>query len=287
MNLVNSLMTGFFDVFLTPFELLGTEIALLLVSGVIGIVCLIIFKQISWQSGIKGVKNKIKGNIIAIRLYQDDLVIVGKAVGSVVLRNFQYLGLNFGPILPLLIPFVLVLSQLVVRYAYDPVPVSTEQEIAQMMSGDGTMVVIELKSEYASEASSLTVEFPDGIRAISPIVRSASEGRAFVEIAATKAVSGEITVLIDGVVVGVKEIVTGDQPERRMQPRRSSSFWAAWLLPAEDGFGDDSKLASIGFTYPDRQLAMLPGGELGIVLIFFIASMAFGVAVLKPLNIQI
>ena len=83
MNLVNRSMTGLFDVLLAPFELLGSELARLLVSGLVGIVCLIIFKFISWQKGIKGVKNKIKGNMIAIRIYQDDLGVVFKSVVGV------------------------------------------------------------------------------------------------------------------------------------------------------------------------------------------------------------
>ena len=41
------------------------------------------------------------------------------------------------------------------------------------------------------------------------------------------------------------------------------------------------------FTYPDRELRVLPGGVGGVILTFFIASIVFGIAILKPLNIQI
>ena len=57
MNFVNWLMSIIFDVILTPFELLGTEAALILLSGIFGIACLIAFKFISWQGGIKAVKD--------------------------------------------------------------------------------------------------------------------------------------------------------------------------------------------------------------------------------------
>ena len=46
------------DVVLIPFELLGPELALILVSGLFGIVALLIFKQISWQAGIKRTKDR-------------------------------------------------------------------------------------------------------------------------------------------------------------------------------------------------------------------------------------
>ena len=288
MNLVNRAMTTLFDVILAPFELLGTELALILVSGLTGIFCLILFKYISWQGGIKGVKDKIKGHIIAIRIYQDDLVVVIKSAAKVFGRTFAYLGLNVAPIVPLLVPFVLVLSQFVVRYAYDPIPLTPAGEVSSMLSGSGTMVYVELKREHAARAGDLEIEFPEGIETITPVIRSAADGKAFVEIVALEPVVGTITLRLDGEVVGTKELVAGSEPARLMQPRRVSSFWSSWILPAEDTFDAASPLASVEFSYPDRSFAYsLPGGELGVVAIFFIASMLFGVLILKPLNIQI
>ncbi len=289
MNSVNRLMSILFDVLLTPFELLGTETGLILLSGLFGIVCLIIFKFISWQGGIKSVKDKIKGNMIAIRIYQDDLVVVFQSVVSVVLRNFQYLALNFGPILPLLAPFALVLAQFVVRYGYDPLDVVTEQQAAAMMSGEGTSIEIKLKRGFEGDASQMTVELPDGLRSITPVVRSASEGEIYLEVAAVKSFSGEIQVRLGDAIIATKAVVAGDERTRRMQPVRVSNFWESWLYPAEDAFAADCPVESISFAYPARQLniPLMPPGEAGILLIFLIASMLFGVAVLKPLNITI
>jgi len=287
MNLVNRLMSGLFDVLMTPFELLGAELALILVSGIVGIACLILFKYISWQDGIKRAKDKIKGSMIAIRIYQDDLVIVARSVCSVFLRNFQYLGLNFGPILPLLVPFVLVLSQFVVRYAYDPIPVVSQEEVGSMLSGEGTMVTIELKSEHANRAKELHLELPEGIVPITKLARSASTGQAFVEIAAVESVRGEIRVFLGDDLVGSKKIVAGNERTRTMQPVRTSSFWLSWMFPAEDTLGAGSPLASVEFHYPNRELAYIPDGEIGILVVFFLASIVFGAAVIKPLRIQI
>lgn len=287
MNLVNRAMGGVFNVLMTPFEALGVQFALIFVSGLVGIVCLILFKFISWQDGIKRVKDRIKGSMIAIRIYQDDLAIVAKSVLSVFLRNFQYLGLNFGPILPLLVPFVLVLSQFVVRYAYDPLPVVSQAELSKMMPGDGTLIEVQLKRGQEEQVRELALELPDGLQALSPIVRSPSTGKAFLEVAATKPVRGELKLTIDGREVGSKEVAAGAERPRLMQPVRTASFWAAWLYPAEDMLPADGPVASIEFAYPDRDLGFLPGGEMGILLVFFLASLVFGAAVLKPLKIQI
>ena len=43
----------------------------------------------------------------------------------------------------------------------------------------------------------------------------------------------------------------------------------------------------MSFVYPERDLPWLPDGPFGILLVFLVASMAFGVVLLKPLGITI
>jgi hypothetical protein len=289
-NTVNRIVGGIMDVILKPLELLGPEFALILVSGIFGILGLLIFKQISWQAGIKRTKDQIKGDMIAIRLYQDDLLVVGGAVIRIFLRNFKYLALNLMPILPLLVPGVLVLAQLVVRYAYDPIPVQTSDEQTSFLPGKGTMIEIFMKEDQKAAASRVTLRYPEGIEVTGSSelpTRNAFEGRVFQEIVATAPVEGVIELLVDGQVVGTKEIVAGTERPLKMQPKRVSSFWPAWIFPAEDTFPADNPIASIEFAYPQHELRVLPGGEGGILLVFFVASMAFGIAIMKPLNIEI
>ena len=287
MNAINRAMSSMFDVVLTPFELLGSELALILVSGITGILAMIVFKHISWQGGIKSVKDRIKGHMIAIRIYQDDLAIVFTSVAKVLARNFQYLGLNFGPILPLLAPFVLAIAQFVVRYGFDPLPVATEEQVAAALPGEGTLIEIEMKRGHEASVSGLAVRLPEWLEARSPLVRSRADGLAFLEVVARKPGAGEIEILLDGQRVGTKEIVAGSEATRSMQPERVSGFWASWLWPAEPAFAASSPLSRVAFEYPARELRLLPGGPVGIFVVFCIASIAFGLAILKPLKIQI
>src|SRR5688572_15086974 len=150
MNALNALATKVFDVLLAPFELAGREVALLAISGIFGVLALLAFKHISWQKGIKATKDRIKGHLIEIRIYQDDLPIVSKAIGRVLARNLQYLALNLGPFLPLAVPFTFVVAQLVVRYGFDPVPVTGTHATAALvgerqlaLAGEGLSLAIE------------------------------------------------------------------------------------------------------------------------------------------------
>jgi hypothetical protein len=289
MNVLNRAFTAAFDALLTPFELLGMEFTLIMVSGIFGILALVLFKHISSQKGIKATKDKIKGHMIEIRLYQDDLVVVAQAVGKVLLRNFQYLALNFGPILPLLIPFMFVLAQFVVRYAFDPVPITSEQTV--MLAGQGTLITVELDEAHKQDIANLTIEYPEGLVPLNgkPVVRIPALGKAFHEIIATKAGDYEIAFVLENGTRVTKRLVAGeDMRVRWMQPERVGSAFLAILWPVEETFDGDSGFTKISFEYPESDLGWLPmSGVLGVLVVFFIASMAFGVAILKPLGIQI
>lgn len=288
MNAINRAVSSLFNLLLTPLELLGAEGSIVVVGCVFTVVMLLIFKRISSQKGIKGVKDKIKGNMIAIRLYQDDLLIVGKAVVSVVLRNFQYLTLNFAPFIPLSIPFALVAAQLVVRYGFEPIPLVQDQaQIDNWMPGKGTLIEITLKDGDKAKVKDITLNFPPELHVVQGPHRSVADGTIHAEVVAVAAGSSEIEILLGEERVGSKMISTGDSRERMMQPERVSSPLWAILWPAEDTFASDSPVEKVVFTYPDRSLKWLMDGPGGVLISFILISFIFGFAMIKPLKIQI
>lgn len=293
MNALNSAVTSIFDVVLKPFEWMGNTTTLIVWSGIFGVLALLVFKRISWQKGIKAAKDKIKAHMIEIRLYQDDLVIVGSAVAKVLARNVVYLGLNFGPILPLAFPFMVLTAQFVVRYAYDPLPVIAAE--TRVMAGRGTLLEIELASEHAEEVKNLKVTLPPGLKAVSPLVRVPLEGRAFQEFVAIAPGEHQIELELGGVREN-KLVVAGTVAPRSMQPRRvSNRDWLALadtnrlplLWPAEPAFDSASPFRVVAIAYPYRDQGWLPDGEGGILITIALASMLIGAVALKPLGVQI
>lgn len=282
MNALNHAVTSAFDALLSPLETLGAAFALVFVSGVFGVLALIAFKRISWQRGIKAAKNRIKAHLIEIRIYQDDLGIVTRAIGKVLLRNLQYLGLNLVPFVPLALPFAFVLAQLVVRYGFGPVPLS-QGEVA---AGRGTLIEVSLAPGHGELVRGLEIEYPEGLEPRSPLVRVPGEGRAFQEVVARRAGAHEIAFALPGG-ERVTKLLAAGEGLRSMQPERGRGFLAALLWPAEDAFGSDSAFERIAFTYPASDLGWLPGGAGGVVVVFLVASMLFGALAIKPLRIEI
>lgn len=294
MNAVNNAATRFFDLVLMPFEMIGDRTALVVFSGLFGVFGLWVFKHISSQDGIAAAKGRIKGHMIEIRIYQDDLMVVGSAVLKILLRNLQYVGLNFGPFIPLAIPFFILTAQFVVRYAYDPVPVTPIERV--VMAGDGVLVEVQFKPDHRAEASGLTLTLPEGLRAVSKLVSSPAEGRAFIEVVASEPGEHVITFQVPGSEPETLSLVAGTEPTRTMQPRRvSTDHWyriddpdaCALLWPAEPAFTADSPYAAASIAYPYRDQGWMPDGEIGIMISLILASMVFGLAALKPLGVTI
>lgn len=285
MNALNHAVGALFDVLLWPLERLGRAPALVIASGVFGVLALIAFKHLSRQRAIARAKDKVKAHLIEIRLYQDDLRIVTRAIGRVLARNAQYLSLNLVPFLPLSIPFVFVLAQLVVRFAFAPIALHAES--TTLLAGQGTTVQVTMTRAAASRVSELTIHYPEGIRAVSPLVRIASEGRAFQEVVATRSGTYAIELeLADGTRAS-KSLVAGGTTPHPMQPARATGFWSALLWPAEDTLLSAAPFASVAVEYPDADLGWLPSGPGGVLAVFLLSSMLFGALAIKPLKIQI
>ncbi|MFN0007621.1 MAG: hypothetical protein ACKVXR_06910 [Planctomycetota bacterium] len=284
MNSLNHAVSRVFDLFLAPLDSIGRPFALVLASAVFGVIAIVLFKHVSAQRRIKAAKNKIKGHLIEIRIYQDDLAIVGKAIGKVLARNLQYLALNLAPFVPLSIPFVIVLAQLVVRYGYAPAEVHGPEQA--ILPGRGSMVEVELSPERAADIAGLRIELPEGVRALSPLVRVPSEGRAFQEVAAIAPGARAIRFVLPGGERAEKEFSAGFW-SGPLQPERGTGFFSALLWPAEDSFSQDSPFRRIRVEYPEERLAWFPSGPAGVLIVFLIVSMAAGLLAMKPLKVQI
>ena len=280
MDFVNGLVTSIFDIVLTPLEMINIEVSIAVVSALFGIFGLVVFKYISSQKGIKNAKDRIKGHMIAIRIYQDDLKVVGVSVLKVMFENMKYLGLNLMPFIPLMIPFVFVMAQLVVRYAFEPLP-----------EGKDFDITVELSQDEKGQVADLQVIAPDWVAADDlVVVRAPSEGRAFVSVRDAKPGVWEFAFKVGDSIV-TKQVVIGAETEmpRSMQPERVKSPLEALLWPAEDLIESDSPISRIAIEgeYPGRSFAFLPDGVAGILLGVIIYSMLAGIAILKPLGVTI
>jgi len=247
----------------------GAFVVVTVVSAVIGALFIMAFPHVSSQNGIIAVKDKIKVNLLGIRLFQDDIKTVLKSVAGMFSWNFAYIGLNILPMIVLAAPFMIIWFQLNALYAFQPLHVGQEE-----------VVVVELAEGIP--AQDVTIEVPAGVHLTQRVnLPVAGDSRILLRLTPEREGSLPLTIHHGGVEV-VKNIEVGTSPRRLARLLTSEPLQR--FAHAEDPmvkFGDpplpaDSFLRAVTIEYPERPLWFLDGGEISIMIWFVVVSMAVG-----------
>ena len=91
MSYVNAVLRPVFDLLLAPFAGMPPIVSLVIVSLVTAVFMLIVFKRTSNQAALAEVKRRIHAGLFEIRLFNDDLRAIFRAMGSILLHNLNYL----------------------------------------------------------------------------------------------------------------------------------------------------------------------------------------------------
>ena len=259
----NELSSALFDLLLAPFGHGPAWFDLLLWPIVAGVLALVVYKHLSNQKGIERAKSRIAAHLYEIRLFRHDPIAVLASTGRILFRNAIYLGHNLVPLAVLLVPMLAVLAQLEANYAFGPVPV-----------GSVELLEVRLDPKAGVSARDARLELPAGVALDAPPVRTA-DGEIYWRLRALEPGDHALTLRIGTETLTKTWAVGGDH---RKVPVKRIKGWEAFLYPGEPALGPDSAVETIALAYPERDLGALPGGELGILAIFFGLSLLAGFA---------
>jgi hypothetical protein len=155
-----------------------------------------------------------------------------------------------------------ILVQLVAHYALDPVPVGAVELVTARID----------RSVGAVSPGDVRLELPEGIRLDAPPVRT-PDGEIVWRVKAEAAGDHVLRIHVGDRVIE-KGLAVGGDP--RKVPVMRTKSWEALLYPGEATMPSESPLYSVDLRYPDRKLAFFPDGEGGVLLWFFLASLAAG-----------
>ncbi len=135
MNSLNAALTSITDAFFSAFASWPPALVLIIVSALLGVVMAVAFRFTSQQKKLKRVAELTRAQVLAIKLFKDDLHTMFTSLG----RLFKYTGLrlwhSLPPMLVMVIPFTLLLVQIARWYEYQPLApedrVVLEMEIAE------------------------------------------------------------------------------------------------------------------------------------------------------------
>jgi len=282
--LAPGVLNGPFDLLALVLGWLGPIGVTVVVSVVTGVLFILAFPHISLQGGIRRIKDRIKANMLAIRLFQDDLPTVARSTGGALGWNFAYIGMNLLPMVFLAGPFMVVWFQLNALYAYQPLQPGQRQMVVVELAPGVDPLAVRLREPEAG---------PDGGPAwrVSRGPVHTDSGLVF-EIETLQEGVYEIALESGGETV-TKELAVGIRPRRLARLRTSAPL--AEMAAGQDAlvwFGEPVLPASsfvrvVRLDYPQADAGPLGDGEIGLMMIYLVVSLAVGFALKGPLGVEI
>ncbi|MEQ8765068.1 MAG: hypothetical protein RL885_14140 [Planctomycetota bacterium] len=268
---MNSVFNQIGDILLWPFEVVHPLLGLIIVSCLLGVVMILVFKWTSDQDGIQVAKDRMKAHMFAIRIFKEDLGVLGRSLWQIC-KNLALYQFHFlKPVAVAIIPLMILLFQLDMRFSYDGLDVGQRVVLkAELKEGIDPAAEIEIPEGLVVEA---TVRHRDRY----PADVAVDKGEVVWRLRAEKEGDYEVKMRVDGK-EEIKRITVGERV-RHMAPIRTNSFWEALLYPAEAPLAEESPFESIQITYPSQELGPLSGGSGWVLAIVFVLSMVFGYAV--------
>jgi len=225
---------------LSPVAFMPGWLSNTIVSVIAGIIGILIFKYTSNQKAYGRVKDRIKANMIALKLFKDSVPVILNAQarvfkGAMILPVYAVL-----PMLVMIIPIVLLWGQLGLWYQARPLLPSEETIITMQLQGEG----------YAPLPEVSITSIPGAAITAGP-VRVLTKREIYWKIKAREKGYHNIVFQVDGKKVE-KRLSIGDDFMRMSIKRPGLQAEDIFLHPMEKPFGAESVVQSIAVQYPDR-----------------------------------
>jgi uncharacterized membrane protein (DUF106 family) len=275
---LNRALGGVFDVILYPFRTLPPIVGLAVVSLVVSIGLLIGFKVTSDQDALAAAKRRIHACVFEIRLFNDDLRTILAAQWGILRHTFSYFRLSMVPMAWLMVPLILILIQLQFHYGY-----------GGLEPGRSTHVKVTLTEEAAAQARETgdvdaSLEAPAEVRVETPLLWIPSLGEAAWRIVTDRPGSYDLRVRVRETSFSKSVRVTDDVVRRA--PVRPRTILQQLLNPVEAPLPAGAPIKSITVGYPDADVSLL-GWRMHWLLAFFILTLAFALALQRPLGVRL
>jgi hypothetical protein len=232
-----------------------------------------VFGRVSNQKVISRVREEIRGNLLAVRLYQHDVGVVLRLQGRILRATLVYFRYSFRPILILIVPVFLILAQLNLYFSLRP-----------LQEGETALVKAKLHSLSIGGADEPQLEASEVVRVETPGVRIEAEREVAWRIRAVE--SGHHRVIVRrGSEKVEKALVVGGRWDR-VSHLRTDSLLDLLLYPGEDAIFGEAGINSIEVTYPSLRLRLF-GWDVHWIVLFLVISLASAFILKRPMGVEI
>lgn len=246
---------------LAPVAWLPGWLSATLVAVVTGLAMLWIFKYTSNQAAIKRARDQIKANLLALSLFKDSALVSLRAQGRIVLGAGRLLVHAIVPMLVMLVPMCLLLSQLALWYQARP-----------LRKGEEAVVTVHLANHGKIAAADVRLEKSSAIDCSIGPVRVPAKRMVCWNVQAKESGLHALSFEVAGKTVQ-KELAVGDGFLPTSLKRPAWDLSDVLLHPRERPFAADSPVQSIEIDYPQRQ-SWTSGSNSWLVYWFFVSLVA-------------
>src|SRR3984957_13425151 len=99
MDLFNAAINSLLSLFFAAFSWAPPVLGLSVISALVGIGMLWVFRKTSNQKGMKAVKRKVYAALLEMRVFADEPSVTWRAQKSLFAANFHYMGMALQPAL--------------------------------------------------------------------------------------------------------------------------------------------------------------------------------------------
>jgi hypothetical protein len=274
-HILNVVLTRAFDIVYWPIRNLSPFWSMTVISLLAGVVMVWIFGRVSNQSAIKAIHSQIQANLLAIRLFQDNLGVFFRVQGRVFKYTAMYMAYSLVPMLIMMAPICLLLVQLNLRYAVRP-----------FQPGEAGLVEMTLAADApALPANSVTLQASSGLSLDAGPVRIPEKKMISWRVRALEPGRHTIRLLV-GTNVVEQTVLAGVSTAAIPTHRTSRNVLDLLLYPGEPPIPRLLGMDSIRIQYPELKIEML-GWRIPWLIHFMVASIIFGFAFKKPLKVEI
>ena len=252
---------------LAPIGFLPGWLSITIISAVTGLLLMVIFKYTSNQTAIGKVRDNIKANMLALKLFKDSISVTFQAQGQVFKGAFLLLFHAVRPMLVMIVPVSLLLAQMGLWYQCRP-----------LLVGEQAMVTMQLNGDRESPWPKISIESMSSAEVVAGPVRVLSKRQVYWQIKARENTSRPIVFQVDNHRIE-KELAIGDDFMQVSIERPGLHWYDLLMNPVEKPFVAESVVNSISIDYPDRP-SKICGTDWWVVY-FFIISMVFAF-IFKP-----
>jgi uncharacterized membrane protein (DUF106 family) len=244
----------------------------ILLSLIIGLLTVVVFRYTSDQKAVRLTKDQLKAHLLAVRLFQDQLPVVLSSYGHILRCTGRFLRLAFKPLLFLILPLTFLIVKLDRYLGWVPLP-------------PGQAFLVKVRTTGPEAVNEVSLLLPPEMKTTAPAVHVPSGNGVVWRVVAEKNGDYNISIGVSGQTVS-KRVVVSSGLSRISPIRLQGPFWERIFVSGESALPESSPIQSVEVGYPSRNIRFM-GFEWNWIWLFFLLSLVAGFVFKSVLKIEI